>query len=31
MEVDVSTQLNDESIRTESDQVMENKSEHDFK
>lgn len=31
MEVDVTTQLDDESIRTESDQVMENTSEHDFK
>lgn len=31
MEANVITQPNNESIRTESDQVMENKSEHDFK
>ncbi len=31
MEVDVTTQFNDKSIRTKSDQVMETRSEHDSK
>jgi hypothetical protein len=31
MEANISTQPDDESIRTESDKVMENRSEHDFK
>jgi hypothetical protein len=30
MEVDVTTQHDDESIKTESDQFMEDKSKHDF-
>lgn len=30
MEANVITQLDDESIRTESDQVIEDKSEHDY-
>ncbi len=31
MEADVTTQPDDESIRMESDQIMENGNEHDFK
>jgi len=30
VEVDVTMKLNDESIRTKSDQFMEDRSEHDF-